>query len=122
MSSVIDIQRPYAELSDGDSALLLDLKQVIDLPSGVLEFTNLKPGEDCIVKMVGDDTKFSMTSREKYIAIANVTAPVFNRYLTYSSVAGSIPISVDVSDYSGRVVTIAYLYWLSDPNNELDSY
>jgi hypothetical protein len=42
--------------------------------------------------------------------IADVTVPVINQFFTYSYKAGSISVSVDVSDDSGRVVAIAYLY------------
>ncbi len=39
----VGISNAYAELSS--AALLLDLKEAIHLPSGVLEFTALTPGE-----------------------------------------------------------------------------
>jgi hypothetical protein len=122
VSSEIGIQNAYAELSDGRSGLLLDLKVAVDLPTGVLEFTNLTPGEDYIVKLFAVDTEFNTTSREEYVTIADVTAPVINQFFTYSSEVGTITVSVDVSDDSGRVVAIAFLYWKEDPNNELDSW
>jgi len=64
--------------------------------------------------------EFNMSSREEYPSIADVTAPVINHFFTYSYEAGSISVSVDVSNDSGRVVAIAYLYWKEEPYNELD--
>ena len=72
--------------------------------------------------MFAVDTEFNTTSREEYVTIADVTAPVINQFFTYNSEVGSITVSVDVSDDSGRVVAIAFLYWKEDPNNELDSW
>ena len=118
----VEIQQAYAELSAASSGLLLDLKQAVDLPSGALEFLNLTPGEEYIVKMVAVDTNFNMTSREEYVSIADITAPTINQFITYNMEAGSITVGVDVTDDSGRAVAIAYLYWKEDPNNELDSW
>ena len=61
MSSEIGIQNAYVELSDGRSGLLLDLKVAVDLPTGVLELTNLTPEEDYIVKLFAVDTEFNTT-------------------------------------------------------------
>ena len=41
----------------------------------------------------------------------------------YSLTAGRLIVDVNVTDDSGgSVVSIAYLYWIFDLNNELDSY
>ena len=95
----------------------LEAWQAAELSSGVLEFTNLTPRDYYIVKLTAVDTEFNMTSREEYMSIV-----VTNQIFTYSSRAGSISISVDVSDDSRRVVAIAYLYWKEEPYNELDRW
>ncbi len=95
--------------------------RAVDLPSGALDFTNLTPGEEYIVKMVAVYTYFNSTSREEYVLIVDIRAPTINPFITYNMEAGSITVGVDVSDDSGRAVAIAYVYWKEDPNNELDS-
>jgi len=72
--------------------------------------------------MVAVDTNFNSTSREEYVSIADIRAPTINQFIAYNIEAGSISVGVDVSDYSGSAVTIAYLYWAEDPNNELDRW
>jgi hypothetical protein len=119
----VAIQNAYAELSAASSRLLLDLKEAVDLPSGVFDFKNIMPGEEYIVKMVAVDTSFNSTSMEEYVSIADICAPTINQLITCSSEAGLITVGVDVSDDSSRAVVIAYLYWKEDPNiNDLDSW
>jgi hypothetical protein len=118
----VAIQNAYAELSAASIGLLLDMKEAVDLPSGVFELANLTPGEKYIVKMVAVDANFNSSSREEYVSLANIRAPTVNQFTTYNFEAGSIIVGVDVSDDSGRAVAIAYLYWKEDPNNELDGW
>jgi hypothetical protein len=118
----VAIQNAYAKLSAAFSGLLLDLKGVVDLPSGVFDFKNLTPGEEYIVKMVTVDINFNSTLREEYVSIADIAAPAINQFITYNSEAGSITVGVDVSNDSGRAIAVAYLYWKEDTNNELDSW
>ncbi len=92
------------------SGLLLDLEEEIDFPSGLLELIKLTQDEEHIHKFTAVDTEFNMTSREEYLAISDVTAPVINQFFTYNSEAGSITVSINVSDDSGSVITVAYLY------------
>ena len=57
MSSHIGIQSANAEMSAASSGLLLDMKQAVDLPSDVLELTNIIVGEDYIVKIADIDKR-----------------------------------------------------------------
>ena len=83
---------------------------------------NLASGSSYIVKLTAIDTNDNMTSREEYITIADVTAPVINQLQVYSPTAGHLKVDVNISDDSGgSVVAIAYLYWIFDISNELDS-
>ena len=88
-----------------------------------MEIINLTPGSSYIVKHTAVDTNDNMTSREEYLTIADVTAPAINQFKVYNPTSGQLKVDVNVSDDSGdRVVCIAYLYWIFDTNNELDSY
>jgi hypothetical protein len=60
---------------------LQDPKQADKLP--VFEFTNLTPRDNYIVELVAVNTEFNMTSREEYMRILNITAPIFNQFFTY---------------------------------------
>ena len=118
----VEIQSAYAELLDSNYTLV-ELKQAVDIPSGVIEFINLTPGSWYIVKLTAVDTNDNITSREEYLTIADVTAPGINHLQVYSPTSGQLKVDVNVSDDSGgSVVCIAYLYWIFDTNNELDSY
>jgi hypothetical protein len=64
MSFEVGIQNAHVEQPDANSGLLLDLKQAVDLPSRVLEFTNCTLGENYIDKFTAVDNEFNMTSRE----------------------------------------------------------
>ena len=57
VSSHIGIQSANAEMSAASSGLLLDMKQAVDLPSDVLELTNIIVGEDYIVKIADIDKR-----------------------------------------------------------------
>ena len=112
----VEIQSAYAELLDTNYTLLA-IKQAEDIPSGavsysgVLEFLNLASGTSYIVKLTAIDTNDNMTSREEYLTIADVTAPVINSFQAYCLTAGHLVVYVNVTDDSGgSVVCIAYLY------------
>ena len=52
-----------------------------------------------------------------------MTAPVITSFQVYSPTTGHLIVDVNVSDdSSGSVVAIAYLYWIFDISDELDSY
>ena len=72
---------------------------------------NLASGSSFIVKLTAIDINDYMTSREEYITIADVTAPVINSSQVYSLISGRLIVHVNVTDDSGgSVVCIAYLY------------
>ena len=89
----------------------------------MIEFLNLALGRSLIVKLTTIDINDNMTSREEYITIADVAAPVINQFQVYSPTSGHLKVDVNVADDSGGcVVCIAYLYWIFDTNTKLDSY
>jgi hypothetical protein len=57
----VGIHNAYVELASANSRLLLNLKEAVDLPTGVLEFTNLNPGKNYIVKFTAVDTDCNTT-------------------------------------------------------------
>ena len=72
---------------------------------------NLTPGRSFIVKLTTLDTHDNMASREEYVQIVDMTAPVINQFQVYNPASGHLTVDVDVSDDSGGgVVCIAYLY------------
>ena len=124
----VEIQSAYAELLD-TNCTMIELKQAEDIPSGaiefsgVVEFPNLTPDSSYIVKLTTVDTNDNMTSREEYLTIADVTAPVINMFQVYNPASGHLKVDVNVSDDSGgNVYCIAYLSWIFDLKTELDSY
>ncbi len=121
MSQDVGIHNAYAELSTGDSGLLLDLKEAVDLLSGVVEITSLNPEQESIVKFTAVDTYFDTISTEEYVFIQNLKAPVINQFIVYSSVMGTISVGVDVfNNYGLLLVPIAFLHWKGKPNTQLD--
>jgi len=128
VSVAVEIQSVYAEVLDSNYELI-ELKQAEDIPfraverSAIFEFLNLTPGRSFIVKLYAVDTNDNITSREDYTHIADMTAPAINQFQVYSSTSEHLKVDVNVSDDSGgSFVCIAYLYWIYDLNNELDSY
>jgi hypothetical protein len=124
----VEIQSAYAELLDSNYTLLA-IKQAEDIApgavsySGVLEFLNLSSSSSYIVKLTAIDTNDNMASREEYITIADVAAPVINQFQVYSPTTGHLKVDVNVTDDSGGdVFCSASLYWIFDLSNELDSY
>ena len=118
----VNIRSSYAELLNTNYTLLA-LKQAEDIPSGavsysgVLEFLDLAAGNSFIVKLISVDTNDNMTSREEYITIADVAAPVINEFQAYNPTPGHLKVDVNVSDESGGIVVaiaiaIAYLCWI----------
>jgi hypothetical protein len=128
VSDDVEIQSVYAELLNSDSYEQIEMQQSDDVPNGAVSysalfnFQDVTPGNSYIVKMSAIDTNDNITSQEEYVSIVDTTAPVINQFLVYSFVVGTINVGVDVSDDSGRVVAIAYLYWKEEPNDELDSW
>jgi hypothetical protein len=124
----VEIQSAYAELLDTNYTLLA-IKQAEDIPSGavsysgVLEFLNLSSSSSYIVKLTAIDTNDNMASREEYITIADVAAPVINQFQVYSPTTGHLKVDVNVTDDSGGdVFCSASLYWIFDLDTELDYY
>jgi hypothetical protein len=106
---------------------LIEMQQADDVSdnavsySAIFNFLDVTPGNSCIVKMSAVDTNDNITSPKEIVDIFDTPAPVINHFLVYSSEIGTINVGVDVSDDSGRVVAISFLYWKEEPNNELDS-
>jgi hypothetical protein len=79
---------------------------------------NLASGSSYIVKLTAIDTNDNMTSREEYIAIADVIAPVTNEFQVYIPTAGHLKVDVNVPSDSGEsVVAIGYLYQIINLSN-----
>jgi hypothetical protein len=118
----VGVPSAYAELLDTDNALL-ELKEALDTPSGVVEFLNVQSGRSYIVRLTAVDANDNLSFREEYVTIADVTAPVINEFQVYSPTPGQLKVDVNVTDDTGgSVVCIAYLYWIFDLGDELDSY
>ena len=75
------------------------------------------------MKLCAVDTNDNITSREEYTNIADITAPVINKFQVYNPTTAHLKVDVNVSDDSdGSVICIAYLYWIFDTNIYLESY
>ena len=88
----------------------------------MIEFPNLIPREEYIVKLTSVDTDYNSTSREEYVLIQDNINPVINQLLVYRFAVTTDSIGIGVSDNSGRVIAIAFIYWKREQYDELDNW
>ena len=62
------------------------------------------------MKFTAVDTKFNITSRDEYVFVADNIDPDINHFIVYYSAVGTTSVGIGVSNNSGRVVAIAFIY------------
>ena len=122
----VKIQSVYAEMLD-NNCTLIELKQAEDVPdcavsyAATFEFLNLVLGNSYIVKLYGVDTNDNITSREEYVELVDMIAPVINEFIVTSPTSRQLKVDVNFTDDSGGAVFCsASLYYILIPDIELN--